>query len=151
MLSETDALGRKTSYTYDKNGKVASTTNALGQTYSYVYAGSSTTIIDPLGRKTTSTNNDYYLPSSTTYNNGAKTSVEYLYNNNLQEAKKYPTKVIGLDGKVRTYGYDAQGNLTSTTDLAGKVYAYGYGNNGVSDITSPTGAKINYEYDAQGI
>jgi RHS repeat-associated protein len=150
VLSETDALGRKTSFTYDKNGKMASTTNALGQTYSYVYAGSSTTIIDPLGRKTTSTNNDYYLPSSTTYNNGAKTSVEYLYTNNLQEAKKYPTKVVGIDGKVRTYGYDSNGNLTSTTDLAGKVYTYGYGNNGVSDITSPTGAKINYEYDAQG-
>ncbi len=150
VLSETDALGRTTSFTYDRNGKVATTTNALGQTYSYVYAGSSTTIIDPLGRKTTSTNNDYYLPTSTTYHNGAKTSVEYLYTNNLQEAKDYPTKVIGLDGKVRTYGYDAQGNLTSTSDLAGNLYTYGYGSNGVSDITSPTGAKINYEYDAQG-
>jgi RHS repeat-associated protein len=150
MLSETDALGRKTTYTYDKNGKVASNTNELGQTYSYVYAGSSTTIIDPLGRKTTSTNNDYYLPSSTTYDNGAKTSTEYLYTNNLQEAKKYPTKVVGLDGKVRTYGYDSNGNLTSTTDLAGKAYTYGYGSNGVSDITSPTGAKINYEYDSNG-
>jgi fibro-slime domain-containing protein/RHS repeat-associated protein len=150
VLSETDAFGRTTTFTYDKNGKVASTTNALGQTYSYVYAGSSTTIIDPLGRKTTSTNNDYYLPTSTTYNNGAKTSVEYLYTNNLQEAKDYPTKVVGIDGKVRTYGYDAQGNLTTTTDLAGKTYTYGYGSNGVSDITSPTGAKINYEYDAQG-
>jgi YD repeat-containing protein len=31
MLSETDAFGRKTSFTYDRNGKVASTTNALGQ------------------------------------------------------------------------------------------------------------------------
>jgi YD repeat-containing protein len=90
MLSETDEFGRKTTYTYDKNGKVATTTNALGQTYSFVYAGSSTTIIDPLGRRTTSTNNDYYLPSSTTYNNGLKTSVEYLYTNNLQEAKDYP-------------------------------------------------------------
>jgi RHS repeat-associated protein len=150
VLSETDALGRKTSFTYDRNGKVASTTNALGQTYAYVYAGSSTTIIDPLGRKTTSTNNDYYLPSSTTYNNGAKTSVEYLYTNNLQEAKDYPTKVIGLDGKVRTYGYDSNGNLTTTTDLAGKTYTYDYGTNGVSSITSPTGAKINYEYDSNG-
>jgi RHS repeat-associated protein len=150
VLSETDAFGRTTSFTYDKNGKVASTTNALGQTYSYVYAGSSTTIIDPLGRKTTSTNNDYYLPSSTTYDNGAKTSVEYLYTNNLLEATDYPTKVIGLNGKVRTYGYDAQGNLTSTSDLAGNLYTYDYGTNGVSSITSPTGAQINYEYDTNG-
>jgi RHS repeat-associated protein len=150
LLSETDSLGRTTSFTYDRNGKVASTTNPLGQTYTYVYGGSSTTIIDPLGRKTTSTNNDYYLPSSTTFNNGAKTSVEYLYTNNLQEAKDYPTRVVDVGGRVRTYGYDADGNLTTTTDLAGKAYTYQYGNNGVSDITSPTGAKINYEYDDQG-
>jgi RHS repeat-associated protein len=150
LLSETDSLGRTTSFTYDRNGKVASTTNPLGQTYNYVYGGSSTTIIDPLGRKTTSTNNDYYLPSSTTFNNDAKTSVEYLYTNNLQEAKNYPTRVVDVGGRVRTYGYDADGNLTTTTDLAGKAYTYKYGNNGVSDITSPTGAKINYEYDDQG-
>jgi RHS repeat-associated protein len=150
LLSETDSLGRTTSFTYDRNGKVASTTNPLGQTYTYVYGGSSTTIIDPLGRKTTSTNNDYYLPSSTTFNNGAKTSVEYLYTNNLQEAKDYPTRVVDVGGRVRTYGYDADGNLTTTTDLAGKAYTYKYGNNGVSDITSPTGAKISYEYDDQG-
>jgi RHS repeat-associated protein len=150
VLSETDSLGRTTSFTYDRNGQVATTTNALGQTYSYIYNGTSTTIIDPIGRKTTSTNNDYYLPSSTTYDNGAKTSVEYLYTNNLQEAKDYPTKVIGLDGKVRTYGYDSNGNLTSTSDLAGNVYSFDYGTNGVSSITSPTGAQINYEYDANG-
>jgi RHS repeat-associated protein len=150
LLSETDSLGRTTSYTYDRNGKVASTTNSLGQTYTYVYAGSSTTIIDPLGRKTTSTNNDYYLPSSTTYNNGAKTSVEYLYTNNLQEAKDYPTRVVDVGDRVRTYGYDASGNLTTTSDLAGNVYTFTNGNNGVSSIASPTGAKINYEYDSNG-
>jgi RHS repeat-associated protein len=150
LLSETDAFGRTTSYTYDRNGRVATVTNALNQTYSYIYSGNSTTVIDPLGRRTTSTNSEYYLPSSTTYHNGLKTSVEYLYTNNLQEAKDYPTKVIGLDGKTRNYGYDSNGNLTSTTDLAGKAYTYQYGNNGVSSITSPTGAKINYEYDSKG-
>jgi RHS repeat-associated protein len=150
LLSETDSFGRSTSYTYDRNGKVASTTNPLGQTYTYVYAGSSTTIIDPLGRKTTSTNNDYYLPSSTTFNNGAKTSVEYLYTNNLQEAKDYPTRVVDVGGRVRTYGYDAEGNLTTTSDLAGNIYTFTNGNNGVSSIASPTGAKINYEYDSNG-
>jgi YD repeat-containing protein len=58
-LTETDILSRITSYTYDRNGKVASTTNALGQTYNYVYAGGRTTIIYPLGRKTTSVSNHY--------------------------------------------------------------------------------------------
>lgn len=150
MLSETDAFGRTTTYTYNKDGKVASTINALGQTYTYLYNGSSTTVIDPLGRKTTNTNNDYYLPTSTTYANGAKSSIEYLYTNNLQEAKDYPTRIVDIDGRVRTYGYNSDGNLTTTTDLAGNVYNYGYGENGVSDITSPTGAKIKYEYDDQG-
>jgi RHS repeat-associated protein len=150
LLTETDQFGRTTRYTYDRNGRIASTTNALNQTYTYVYAGSSTTIIDPLGRKTTSSSNEYYLPTQTTYNNGAKTSIEYLYGNNLQEAKDYPTRVVGIDGKVRTYGYDSSGRLTSTSDLAGNIYTYAYGTNGVTSITSPTGAKIAYEYDDKG-
>jgi RHS repeat-associated protein len=150
LLTETDQFGRTTRYTYDRNGRIASTTNALNQTYTYVYAGNSTTIIDPLGRKTTSSNNEYYLPTQTTYNNGAKTSIEYLYGNNLQEAKDYPTRVVGIDGKVRTYGYDSSGRLTSTSDLAGNIYTYAYGTNGVTSITSPTGAKIAYEYDDKG-
>jgi RHS repeat-associated protein len=150
LLSETDSLGRTTSYTYDRNGKVASTTNALGQTYSYVYAGNNTTIIDPLGRRTTSTNNDYYLPSSNTFNNGSKSSIEYLYDSNLQEAKNYPTKIVDIGGKAKTYGYDTDGNLVTTSDLAGKIYTYAYSDNGVSGITSPTGSKINYEYDSKG-
>jgi RHS repeat-associated protein len=150
LLTETDQFGRTTRYTYDRNGRIASTTNALNQTYTYVYAGSSTTIIDPLGCKTTSSNNEYYLPTQTTYNNGAKTSIEYLYGNNLQEAKDYPTRVVGIDGKVRTYGYDSSGRLTSTSDLAGNIYTYAYGTNGVTSLTSPTGAKIAYEYDDKG-
>jgi RHS repeat-associated protein len=150
LLTETDSLGRTTSYTYDRNGKVASTTNGLGQTYTYVYAGSKTTVIDPLGRKTTSVNNEYYLPTETIYSNGAKSSIEYLYTNNLQEAKDYPTRVIDIAGRVRNYGYDNDGNLITTTDLAGNTYNYTYGENGVSSITSPIGAKINYEYDDKG-
>jgi YD repeat-containing protein len=90
------------------------------------------------------------LPSQTTYANGTKSSVEYLYTNNLQEAKNYPTKVVDVGGRVRTYGYDASGNLTTTSDLAGNVYTFTNGNNGVSSIASPTGAKINYEYDDKG-
>jgi RHS repeat-associated protein len=150
LLSDTDSFGRTTNYTYDRNGKIASSTNALGQTYTFTYNGSSTTVTDPLGRKTTSVNNDYYLPSRTIYSNGAASNTEYLYTSNLQGAKNYPTKTVDIDGKVRTYSYDSNGNLTSTTDLAGKTYTYGHGINGISDITSPTGVKISYGYDSNG-
>jgi YD repeat-containing protein len=61
-----------------------------------------------------------------------------------------PSRIVDLAGRVRKYGYNSDGNLISTTDLAGKDYTYQYGNNGVSSITSPTGTKINYEYDNQG-
>jgi RHS repeat-associated protein len=112
--------------------------------------GNHTIITDPLGRKTTNVINDYYLPTETIYHNGEKTSIEYLYTNNLQEAKDYPTKIVELGGKIRNYGYDSSGNLISSTDLAGQAYTYSYDNNGIAALTSPTGAKISYEYDSEG-
>jgi YD repeat-containing protein len=197
VIEEVDALKVFTRYNYNtRTGRLDSTetgkylTNVMGdivtdaqgkpivdttvdiRTYRYEYNGLRTTVIDPLGRRTTSVTDDYYLPKETIYqlrdgsNKSEKT--EYLYTSNLQEAKDYPTRVIDIAGNSRVFGYDAQGRLKTATDLADNTYTYDYsepvggvgfrpvelanpqGDDGLVKITSPTGETLQYEYDALG-
>jgi RHS repeat-associated protein len=107
-------------------------------------------MIGLLRRKTTSTSSDYYVPTSTTFSNGKKTTAEYLFNNNLQEAKDYPTRVVDIGGNDRKYTYDSFGRMKTSTDLGDGVYGYSYTDKGLSQITSPTGETLKYEYDSLG-
>ena len=47
-----------------------------------------------------------------------------------------------------SYVYDADGNVTSVTDLQKKTTTYEYSNNNLTKITLPTGAKQTYTYDS---
>jgi RHS repeat-associated protein len=76
--------------------------------------------------------------------------VEYLYNNNLQEAKDYPTRIVDTAGRDRRFTYDSLGRLISATDLGDAVTTYAYGEDGISLITAPTGETRSYSYDDQG-
>jgi RHS repeat-associated protein len=164
---EIDALNGFTRYFYDpKNGKLISTErgkyikDATGQlvedptvqkqVYRYEYNGLQTTVIDPLNRKTTSVMDDYYLPTETIYTTGQKEKISYLYSNNLQEAKDYPTKIVDIGGNDRVFEYDELGRLKSATDLGDSKYLYTYGDDGLELITSPTGETLQYSYDALG-
>jgi YD repeat-containing protein len=149
--------------TTDRNGgKLKSTTrgqyirNAAGdlvvntavalQTTSYEYNGSRTTVIDPLGRRTTAVQDEYALPTETIFENrngkDYKTSQSYLYANNLQEAKDYPTRIVDIGGNDRKYTYDTTGRLETATDLGDGVYRYTYGEDGLSILTSPEGRDL---------
>ena len=175
VIEEIDALKGFTKYTYntqngkltktergkylvnttgeivlDTNGKPIIDSNVLLQTYQYEYNGTSTTVIDPLGRKTTSVTDDYYLPTETIYPTGVKEKVNYLYANNLQEAKDYPTQIIDIGGNDRNFTYDSQGRLKTATDLGNGTYSYDYSNEGLAKITSPTGETLQYSYDGLG-
>jgi YD repeat-containing protein len=90
------------------------------------------------------------LPTSTTYADGTTSSVEYLYNSNLQEAKDYPTRVVDTAGRDRRFTYDSFGRLVSATDLGDAVTTYTYGEDGLSQVTGPTGETRSYGYDALG-
>jgi RHS repeat-associated protein len=149
---------------YVRNGAgelVVDTTIALQKT-SYEYNGSRTTVIDPLGRRTTAVQDEYALPIETIFENrngkDYKTSQSYLYANNLQEAKDYPTRTVDIGGNDRTYTYDSTGRLKTATDLGDGIYSYSYGKNGLATIESPlsqtkNGAvkeTIGYTYDDAG-
>jgi YD repeat-containing protein len=138
----------------DAQGKPVVDTTVDKRTYRYEYNGLQTTVIDPLGRKTTSVTDDYYLPKEIIYQlrDGSKFSqkTEYLYANNLQEAKDYPTRVIDIGGNDRVFEYDTQGRLKTATDLASNIYTYDYGDDDSAKITSPTQETLQYKYDALG-
>ncbi len=179
VTEEIDPLGMFTKYFYNTNdGKLQQTqvgkyqldadgklildadnnpvvdTNVEIRTWNYEYNGTNTTVIDPIGRRTTSITDDYYLPTETIYQlrNGEIYSekAEYLYDNNLQEAKDYPTKVIDIGNNDRVFEYDDFGRLKTATDLADNTYTYNYGDDGLELITSPEGETRKYGYDELG-
>jgi YD repeat-containing protein len=121
VMTQTDVFGNTTTNTYGFDGKLATTTNSKNQTYTYSYSGTTVTVTDPLGRKTTSVSSDYYVPTETIFSNGKKTSAEFLFDNNLQEAKDYPTRIVDIGGNDRKYTYDSFGRITSATDLGDGV------------------------------
>ena len=132
------------------------------RTTRYEYNGNRTTVIDPLGRRTTAVQNEYALPTETIFENrngkDYKATQSYLYANNLQEAKDYPTQTVDIGGNDRVYTYDDTGRLKTATDLGDGVYSYSYGENGLATIESPLSQTkngtvketIGYIYDDMG-
>ncbi|MEL4897541.1 hypothetical protein [Crocosphaera sp. Alani8] len=140
-----------TSYTYYADGKTKSMTDSNGNTWFYEYTINTSTVIDPLGRRTTNVQTDQYLPSETIYADGTKTTVEYLYQNNLLEGSDYPTIVTDRGGRDRHFNYDESGRLISATDLGDTTYTYTYEDYGLASINSPTNETIlSYSYDDEG-
>jgi RHS repeat-associated protein len=150
VTQETDALGNSTTYSYDDDNQSITVTDALGRSYTTKQDGQTATFTDALGRTTTSSLSSYFLPTSTTYADGTSSSVEYLYSNNLQEAKDYPTRMVDTAGRDRRFTYDSFGNLITATDIADAVTTYTYGDNGLTQVTGPTGETRSYGYDADG-
>jgi YD repeat-containing protein len=57
-------------------------------------------------------------------------------------------KTVRADGSVRTFTYDAKGNVLTATDPLGKKTTYSYNARGqLTSATDPTGAVLTYSYD----
>jgi YD repeat-containing protein len=121
VTQQTDSLGNTTTYSYNDDEQTITVTDALGHSITSKRDGQTSSFTDALGRTTTSSLSSYFLPTSTTYADGTTSSVEYLYNNNLQEAKDYPTRVVDTAGRDRRFTYDSFGRLITATDIADAV------------------------------
>ena len=100
MLTETDALGHGTTYSYDGLGREASQTDADGNTTSYSYdaVGNMLTETDPDGNVTT-----------------------YTY-----DSLNRQTSMTDALDNTATYAYDADGNVVQTIDRGGQEIDYSY-------------------------
>ncbi|SDN35727.1 Ig-like domain repeat protein [Polaromonas sp. JS666] len=127
-------------YTYDGRGNVLSKTDARGKLTQYTYDN-----IDRL--KTIS----YATGTGTTfeYDGGATPTPAVIGE---------LTKITDASGQV-TYSYDSMGRKTGKAQTTGaRTFTVGYtwGDSGsaldkLTAITYPSGTRVNYSYDAQGV
>jgi len=123
FLKGIDARGNtEATTTYYTDGRLQSETDAMGKTTTYAYdlATNTTRITHPDNTGTTIERyNAQGLLLSTTDPLGHTTS--YTYDANLN--KRTETDALG---KTTTYDFDANGNLTSVTDPLGKTQRFTY-------------------------
>jgi RHS repeat-associated protein len=127
-------------YTYDGKGNVLTKTDARGKLTQYTY--------DNLDRLKT-----------VSYPTGTGSVFEYDGGATPTPATVGElTKITDASGQV-TYSYDSMGRKTGKTQTTGaRTFTVGYtwGDSGsaldkLTAITYPSGARVNYSYDAQGV
>lgn len=150
MLTKTDPLGNITTYTYDDQHRVVASTDPEGRSRSIVYLQTSETV-----KSTTFTEKDggvwtysYDTQKGTLASKadpqGGTTSYGYDSNGNR-------TSTTGPDGTTTTYTYDSAGNMLTSTDALEQVTNYSYNTFGqVTGINDSQGGTTTYAYDAKG-
>ena len=129
--------------TYDAQGRLASTKDAVGNVTSYAY--------DVGGRTTTTTNPDLGVDTQVFDDRGllvsdtdplGRTTTRAYDGNLLKTSERNPA------GEITRWTYDAQGRQTSQTDGAGRVTQTTYADNGlVSSMTDAVGNRTAIAYD----
>jgi RHS repeat-associated protein len=165
----TDPLGHETFFDYDTSGRLRSRTDARGKTWTFEYdaADHLTSMTDPLTNVTAWVFDPVGNLQTFTDANQNVTSYGYDENNNL-------TLVQAPDLAKTTYTYDKNSRVDSRTDANGVLTKYLYDredrlveidrrvfgtnktpwrvtrdpNGDVQQLTLPSGATINYSYDA---
>jgi RHS repeat-associated protein len=121
LTSKTDPLSRSSSFVYDNAGRLQSRTDRKGQTTTYAYTP--TDKIDTI-----------------TYPGGS--TVHFTYNQ-LDQL----TSMVDSVGTT-SYGYDAAGRLTSSTNPHSFAVSYHYDAAGNLDVlTYPGNKEVRYTYD----
>ena len=141
--SQTDALGNKTSYSYDQLGDLTSETDPDGGVTSYTYDADSEELseVSPTGAQTQKTYDFVGRDATSTqlerYSGGSGTAA-YTTNFTYSPGGWLATSQTP-DGALTSRLYDAAGELTSVTDPAGNVTAYAYDDFGrQTGTTNPT-------------
>ena len=149
VSSTTDANGHTTSYTYNSRGDLLTGTDALHHVITYTYEPTfnmMTSVTDPRARVTT------YTIDPATGNRTQETDP-------LGQTRKWTydshgdiTSYTDKNGNLVLYSYDASGNLTQETDAAGTGIqsTTQYSNDGVGNRISTTDALARvtqYQYD----
>jgi len=178
VLTKTDELGARTTYTYDANNNVTSVSAPIAPdtyattSYTYNSFGEVLTTTDPMGNVTTNTydakGNLLTVTTPAPNVNTAASVTRFTYNslgeltqitdplNNVTTLTYYPTGLINTitdaQQNLTTYVYDGHGNRTSVTDAMQNqtTFAYDAGDR-LQTITYPgsTGTTV-FGYDYRG-
>ncbi|MCI5892149.1 MAG: hypothetical protein MRZ66_01920 [Clostridiales bacterium] len=175
QIKSVDALGNETTFEYDKNNRLLSTTDPLshktGQTYNraglvnskYDGNGNVTSYeYDELGRLVYTkqtvdgaeqivgyTYDNYGNVLTQTNGEGHTTTFEYNVLNQL--TAKIDPNGVGDPTKTESYRYDIQGNLIEKTDRNGNSLSYIYDvHNRLEKIKQGDNVLISQTYDANG-
>ena len=167
IATQTDALGRVTSYSYDATGRATKTTypDGTSESTSYDADGNTSTQIDRAGRTTKTAYDALNRPSTLTNPDGTTTSTTYdaagqvaastdELNRSVQfqyDAAGRKTQSTDPNGNATAFAYDAAGKLTSVTDALSQStqYVYDAGNRKTQTVW-PDGTATAYGYDAAG-
>ena len=177
VLTQTDELGRTTTYTYDSNGNVLSVSqpdgngNTATTSYTYNNFNEVLTATDPLGNVTTNTydtrGNLLTVTTPKPNSSTAASLTQFVYNSLGQLTQitdplshntilTYTTAgliytIKDAQNNVTTYGYDTHGNRTSVTDALNHqtTFAYDTGDR-LKTITYPDTTTTTFNYDSRG-
>ncbi len=144
LLSTTDALGRKTSFTYDNTNNLLSTTDPEGNVTTFTYESTFNrveTITDALNQVTTFIYDATGNLLSTTDPSGAVTNMGYT-------PEGQPQTVTDPLGNVTQFAYDTNGNLQQSIDPLGNITNRAYDPvSRLLTVTDPRGETTAFVYD----
>jgi RHS repeat-associated protein len=147
LESITDALNHTTRFQYNAAGDLVAATDPLERTTRYRtdQAGRTVATTDPLGHATEAAYDRLDRPTQDTDALGGLT--RYTYADNRQLA----SVIDPLGHAVESYGYDAFGRLTDTTDALGRAEHTAYDSrNRITGRTDRNGRTTTFDYDGAG-
>lgn len=145
-LTQTDGLGRTTTWTYDGSGNVLTETDAYRRTTRYTYDANNNrlTTTTPDGRTTSTQYTSFGKPLQVTDQLGRKTRTVY-------DATGQAISTIMADGSSSSRQYDGSGNVTGSIDPLGRSTSMSYdAENHLIATAFSDGTTIRSEYDAMG-
>jgi RHS repeat-associated protein len=143
VATQTDALGRVTSYSYDANARLTKTSypDGTSETTDYDAEGNEVARTDRGGRTTRMEYDALGRLVKTTYPDGTSETSEY-------DAAGRIVATVDRRGKRATMDYDAAGRQTASVDASGRRTTQTYDENGNRTSVTADGSTTSYEYDA---
>jgi RHS repeat-associated protein len=139
-----------TSFRYDAQGQVISTTDPLSHTTSFTYTTGSGAPLGLLETATDSLNNVTRFQYDAAGNRSSMTDPLLNTTTFLYDSMNRPITVAFADGSTNTFNYDLRGRQTDRTDGNGRIMRLTYDDaDRVTTITDANQGVTQYSYDTE--